>query len=440
MALISSAASTSANKSYASAASTYITSCFPKRDQAIILDAADELRLCDYVLNVGSIVGPKNIVSASRIANNRICIYLSNKQIAENLVNIHQTIQINGINIKLRKLITPSKRILISNVCSSIPHQLIEDALKEQGLKIVSQITTLKAGIPGDEYSHVESFRRQVFVAPPPDENDNLPSSIIITFENTSYRIFLTYDDVTCFICKKNGHIASKCTNLSRNELNNTPDPANENKNMKDDHATNTQNLNEHQQAPEIQKKRPSPSSTSTENSTTVNENNTETLNPEIIENLKHTENPFKAPNSNKELTSHKNKRPKRSTSPEDIIPLSQQYSSSSTESIVSNSDSAFQPIESLIEENPEAYPLSFVNFKCFIENCYGKNDPLAELKRFTSDTEAVLTMMETTYPKLESSSLKNRFTRLRKKLEKQWDQQKHTETNRQSPNTSHIH
>lgn len=145
------------NKSYATVASTQLSSSFPKREQAIILDTADDLRLSDYVLSIGSIVGPKNIISASRIANNRICIYLSNKQIAENIVNLHQLIKINGIDIKVRKLI-PSRRILISNVCSSIPHQIIEDVLKQQGLKLVSQITTLKAGIPGDEYSHIESF------------------------------------------------------------------------------------------------------------------------------------------------------------------------------------------------------------------------------------------------------------------------------------------
>ena len=43
--------------------------------------------------------------------------------------------------------------------------------LKQTGLKLFSPTTTLKVGIYGDEYSHIESFIRQVFVNPQPDDN-----------------------------------------------------------------------------------------------------------------------------------------------------------------------------------------------------------------------------------------------------------------------------
>jgi hypothetical protein len=95
-------------------------------------------------------IGPKNIISMLKISNNRICIYLSSKQLVDDFVTEFPEISIAGTRTKVRKLISPAKRI-ISNVCSSIPHHIIEQALKQTGLKLVSQITTLRAGIAGEE-------------------------------------------------------------------------------------------------------------------------------------------------------------------------------------------------------------------------------------------------------------------------------------------------
>lgn len=183
-------------KSYSSATQNAPIHKVPKRDQAIILDVVEDLRIVDYVTSIGNIIGPKNIISVSRIANNRICMYLSSTQVADTLLKNYPLIQIENVQIKIRKLITPAKRILISNVCSSIPNYVIEKHLMDSGLKLVSPITTLKAGIPGEEFNHIESFRRQVFVTPPTDEDNALPSSLVISHEETTYRIFLSFDDL----------------------------------------------------------------------------------------------------------------------------------------------------------------------------------------------------------------------------------------------------
>mgnify|MGYP005984879977 CR=1 FL=1 len=37
-----------------------------------------------------------------------------------------------------------------------------------------------------------------------------LPSSLVLKYDNTNYRIFLTFDDV-CFKCKLVGHYANDC-------------------------------------------------------------------------------------------------------------------------------------------------------------------------------------------------------------------------------------
>ncbi|KAJ3651459.1 hypothetical protein Zmor_017500 [Zophobas morio] len=86
----------------------------------------------------------------------------------------------------------------------------VSSVIKTLGYKPVSPVSFLRAGIQNEEYSHVLSFRRQIFVTP--DESINLPSSLVIQHDGTNYRIFLTYDDQTCFKCHLTGHIASQCT------------------------------------------------------------------------------------------------------------------------------------------------------------------------------------------------------------------------------------
>jgi hypothetical protein len=64
-----------------------------------------------------------------------------------------------------------------------------------------------------------KSFRRQVYVAPQPEEAENLPTTIVISYEDTTYRIFTTYDEMVCFLCKKTEHIEAKCPNPTENAM-----------------------------------------------------------------------------------------------------------------------------------------------------------------------------------------------------------------------------
>ena len=59
---------------------------FPKKDQAIVLEAIDEIKLIEYVEVIGNVVSPKNILFASRISNNRVFVYLSDKDLIEDVV------------------------------------------------------------------------------------------------------------------------------------------------------------------------------------------------------------------------------------------------------------------------------------------------------------------------------------------------------------------
>lgn len=71
----------------------------------------------------------------------------TSKQILDSLLESTQTITINEQLIQIRRLINPSKRIVIYNVCPSIPNQVILDALKNINITPMSQIVYLKEGI-----------------------------------------------------------------------------------------------------------------------------------------------------------------------------------------------------------------------------------------------------------------------------------------------------
>ncbi|XP_050507664.1 uncharacterized protein LOC126885238 [Diabrotica virgifera virgifera] len=147
--------STSSTITYSNAVTNFN---FPTKQQAVVLSSVPDIKIHEYITAIGTIVQPKNIIFASRISNNRVCIYLSNTTIVENLLHNHKSVSIQGNDIEIRRLITPASRLVISGVCPSIPNTIIEEELKKLELTAVSKITFLKVGMPESEYSHILSF------------------------------------------------------------------------------------------------------------------------------------------------------------------------------------------------------------------------------------------------------------------------------------------
>ena len=67
----------------------------------------------------------------------------------------------------------------------------------------------MKAGIPIPGFTHILSFRRQLYIKP--EDMENLPETIQIDFEGTTYWIYVSSDAPVCFICKEQGHMAKQC-------------------------------------------------------------------------------------------------------------------------------------------------------------------------------------------------------------------------------------
>lgn len=200
-------------------AETTANTTFPKKEQAIVLNTINDIAQIEYIKALGKITPTKNITFASRISNNRFCVYFTDKHIVDEIIKNHSSISINEHQIPFRRLVNPAKRFIISNAHPIIPHEIINEKLLLEGIKTISQITFLKAGFH-DDLAHISSFRRQVYIHP--DDIANVLGSLVINFDNTDFRIFLTDDTLTCYVCHQSGHTSSFCKKNKNNNHDNT--------------------------------------------------------------------------------------------------------------------------------------------------------------------------------------------------------------------------
>ncbi|KAL4088963.1 hypothetical protein QTP88_024041 [Uroleucon formosanum] len=193
-------------------AETTLNATLPKKEHAIVFDSIDNIPQIEYIIAISKLTPPKNIKFVSRISNNRFCIYLNDKNTVDFLVDNHPSIKLNAQEtIKIRRLINPAKRIIISNVSLAIPNDNIISHLKYHNIQILSPITHINAGFNIPELAHILSFRRQVYINP--DDFGKLPNSLLINHENTPHRIFLSDDTLSCYLCKLKGHTSKQCKN-----------------------------------------------------------------------------------------------------------------------------------------------------------------------------------------------------------------------------------
>jgi hypothetical protein len=184
----------------------------PKKEQAIVFDAVDEVSQIEYIKKIGDIVKPINIISISKISKKRFCIFLNSKELVTELISKHKTIEIQNKLIHIRHLYNPDKRFILANVYNNIPNSTILEALRYHDIIPTSSITCLRAGIQLKGYAHILSFRRQLFIKA--KDLPKMPSSILINYDGTNHRIFISDDQVTCFNCKMTGRVASKCPHI----------------------------------------------------------------------------------------------------------------------------------------------------------------------------------------------------------------------------------
>ncbi|XKL64544.1 hypothetical protein PGB90_004630 [Kerria lacca] len=182
------------------------------------MPSLDNIEIIDYMVSIKRILGLNRIISASKISKKRVCIYLDSEKTVDNFVNLHKSITIDDKLLPIRKLITPTRKLILSIVHSCLPNSVIFDAFQSHNTKPMSSIFDLHIGISTKKYnaaelqlySHINSFRRGIYIA---DNVDiTLPNSLLINFDNETYRIFVNDSDLRCHLCSNLGYSAAQCT------------------------------------------------------------------------------------------------------------------------------------------------------------------------------------------------------------------------------------
>ncbi len=186
----------------------------PKKEDAIVFPIVDNLTNEDYIKALLEFVKPETIHFASRMSNARLCVYLDSRESVDKFMDHGGHIKVQNQKIQARKLVNPSKKLLLSNVCPIIPNEVLTTALTETlKLNLTSPIIYLNAGLSDPSLQHILSFRRSVYYSCTETTDQQIPESILIKINDEEYRIFLsTEQKLVCFLCKETGHLAKTCS------------------------------------------------------------------------------------------------------------------------------------------------------------------------------------------------------------------------------------
>ncbi|KAK2577971.1 hypothetical protein KPH14_012745 [Odynerus spinipes] len=334
-----------------------ISDVFPKKEQGIIIEAKDGLTIKDYATEIAKLTDPNNIRFISKISNNRVCIFLSSKEIADELTEHHKEIHIQNNILQLRPLISKLKRIIISNVSPVIPHMIIQEALQKLGIPVQSKISFLRAGLADIGFPHVLSFRRQFYINP--EDIGKLQDTLLISYEDTSYRIFLATETAECYI-----YIDAP--------------------------------LPSEADFPPLRNKRPlSSSSKAPSISSTDNCPNTEAKNEATLILKKQEE-------DDSTTTKQTIKKPKRNQSKERLI---------------LSLDQMLLPIKDELSNLPQKYILNYTEFKSLLENCQRNVNIPKSAKEYSDNFDSLIHMISELHPLLKDHSIKIRLTKILKQL-----------------------
>jgi len=394
----------------------------PQRDQAIIFNSIEGIPQIDYIRAIGQIVSPKNILFVSRISNNRFCIFLNSKHTVDSLVENTKFITINDNVIQIRRLINSAKRIVISNVCPSIPNEKILAALLAFNITPTSQINYIRAGVVMEGYEHVLSFRRQIYI----NENDipKLPGSLVINHNETNFRIFFTDDRITCYTCKTSGHTTLSCKKFVKNSNNNVCEYNSTPENQKTDLIDFSQppisspmlittdethpNWNNATESSALKRQAPPTTTSSAPTSPTAQE-------PPLLES-KHNHKKVKTA----EQTTASNNSPTNQESPltqtESTNKPENRSRSNSRKRFSEDLDTHLDPISQIFNEFNHT-SLNFSQFKHIIEMIATLDHPLDTIHEYETTGNHIMELLEKIRPSLLTVKAKNNITRITSKL-----------------------
>lgn len=393
---------------------------YPSKEVAIIADSIEGTSITDYACAIAKLSSKSAIRFVSRISNDRVCVYLDSRQSALQLLCKHSTIVVKDTIVGIRPLISSSKRIIFSGVSPSIPNEYIEKFLADSDIKATSKLSYLRAAIREPGFSHVLSFRRQIYI----DAGDlaKIPESFVIYHDDICYRIFLSIEKVGRSLRKRQGHVTKRCSindkstetivgnTVRSNEATKVIDSDTKNNGINGDDDTCTKKNTVVNSLVETVVKSIKERLKNSSYKRCLSELS-RTPSPSAVENINdedqtccNTEHRVTA-KSRKLTNDDANKKPKRSRS---------------LNRTIGKIDDTLKLAKPAFDHAENNFVLSYNQFQSFLENAFGIENPVAIAKEYTADIKALTDMIKTVYPLLIDRSIKNRLHRLKRKLEKE--------------------
>lgn len=425
----------------------------PNKNQGIILDDIEETQIEEYIYKIGELTEPENIIYASKISHNRICIYFNDAKIAEKITDENKNIKVNNRIIQIRRLIIPTQRLVIS-ASPTIPNYLIEQVLLSYGIKLQSTIKPLRLGLKDARFAHILGFKRHVFII----KNDEIdyPESFIIEHEETNHRVFLSGEMIKCKNCQSTDHSTNKCPTNTENVTNDAtdmPQQTNTDEELIQDNPTQNinedLNQNEHTSFPQNTPDTPQQQIPINHSNNNQPQNNIPLLlnNPLLFP-------PFIIPNENKTQTDPKqttkdtqkgakkklstssgeedtnesitldeieiNENPEQNKEPTPNKPKTKKARSESPENVKWQTEELLSSIKHEMESQPDLYALSYDSLKEFLEKAQ-PHDPLSLAGKLTRDVDTLIRNLRYFHKTLQlDRSSKHRLSRLTNRLEEQ--------------------
>lgn len=184
----------------------------PRKEEAIIIEANENLNLLDYASTVSKITN-QPIKFIGKISRNRIRMFLPTEQEANQFTSKHPVIEIKGFKLKTRPYINSAKKLYISGACPSIPNDYLTKCLEILNIQLIAPMQHIKA-FHTEENNLSNTHLDKRFILCKPSLENSIPSSVIILYDDIEHMIYLEIENNLCRKCKLMGHSASKCPNI----------------------------------------------------------------------------------------------------------------------------------------------------------------------------------------------------------------------------------
>jgi hypothetical protein len=405
---------------------------FPTKEHAFLIQSVESFTIHQYLRAVANLVGASNIWFGSRLSLGRVAVYLSTVKLVDEFMTKHAGIQIGDVFLPARRMVTKANRLVLSNVCPTIPHSTLEDMLGS-AMKLVSPMSFVNVGGKDPELSTIYSFRRQIFVVI--DESHQLPESLLVEHDGDRYRVFLSFDDLRCFTCRQSGHVARNCPQNRETEIQvensanvfpdlqnsntnsnnttstnhkNTPQNNTENRDNTNNTNTNTNKRKEHPTSSKLSDSLPDDGESQLTDHETQHDGNIN-MDTGLLEALDQVEKNNAEGNTKHIIDRDDTLRPKRRRKAKQIR-------------TVSPGPEAPLPFEAMevLEKRPLENVIPTQEFLAFLGEVKGNDHPIRVAERYTENIAGLIDMLDAVQPKLlKERALRERVRRLIANLRK---------------------